>query len=73
MIAARYKVPVLNLFPIWRYGPITDFDGRYVRDGWYPDRFSDRTFKTLAEAEQFVAESTTTTTPGAVPSEGRGQ
>jgi hypothetical protein len=56
MIGARYKVPVLNLFWIWKHGPIVDFDGRYVRDGWYPERFGTRTFKTREEAERFHRE-----------------
>jgi hypothetical protein len=43
MIGARAIVPYLRLFPIWRYGPIYDrLDGRYLRDGWYPDRFGRR-------------------------------
>lgn len=39
MIGRRYLVPYVRLFPIWRYGPIYDFDGYYVRHGWKPDRY----------------------------------
>jgi hypothetical protein len=42
-IGARYLEPYLRPFPVWRYGPICDkLDGRYLRDGWYPDRFGAR-------------------------------
>lgn len=42
MIGRRQIYPVLLPFPIWRYGAIYDFDGRYVRDGWFPSRYSER-------------------------------
>lgn len=46
MIGARYLVPYLRPFPIWKYGPIYDaLDGRYLRDGWYPERFGQREVK----------------------------
>jgi hypothetical protein len=38
LVGARYLVPYVRLFPIWRYGPIySKLDGRYVRHGWRPD------------------------------------
>lgn len=47
----KYQLtPYLRIFPIWKHGPIYDpIDGRYVRDGWYPERYG--TWKTTAPKE----------------------
>jgi hypothetical protein len=37
--AARYLLPYVRLFPIWRHGARYDMDGRYVDDGWYPESY----------------------------------
>jgi hypothetical protein len=48
----------MRLFPIWRYGPIySKLDGRYVRDGWYPDRYGTWTFDTPEEAQAHIERS----------------
>jgi hypothetical protein len=51
MIGARYLVPYVRLFPIWRYGPIYGrLDGLYVRDGWHPDWYGEWEFSSREEA-----------------------
>jgi hypothetical protein len=43
LIGKRQIYPVLLPFPIWRYGSIYGrLDGRYIRDGWWPDPYAAR-------------------------------
>lgn len=43
LIGRRQVYPVLLPFPIWRYGPLYGrLDGRYIRDGWWPDPYGVR-------------------------------
>jgi hypothetical protein len=56
MIGKDYVVPYHRVFPIWTFGPIYDaIDGRYVRDGWYPERYGEWRFKTPEEAEAVLS------------------
>jgi hypothetical protein len=41
-MSGKMYYPVLLPFPIWHYGPIYDFDNRYVRDGWHPVIYGQR-------------------------------
>ena len=51
LIGARYLVPYVRLFPIWRFGPIYSLlDGHYVRDGWKPDRYGQWEFSDPSKA-----------------------
>jgi len=54
--AARYLVPYLRPFPIWRYGErYSRFDGTKIDDGWYPDVYGQREVS-RAEAERLWRE-----------------
>jgi hypothetical protein len=46
LIGKRLVYPVLLPFPIWRFGPLYGrLDGRYIGDGWWPDRYGIREVK----------------------------
>ena len=37
--AARYLVPYVRPFTLWKFGPRYNLFGEYVDEGWYVDKY----------------------------------